>query len=182
MLKKIIGYFLAVTGVIGFEFLGKYNGELIPYPVLWCCLSLAISIAGFYLIYLSKSNTLSKQEKYTRERLSKLKLNGDKILLTVDNCEIRENNYYVEVNNESNSTVEIIDALHDSNRNQQDFIEQSAIIYYLEAGDKKLRLTSQSFPFNAKTLTNYIEDNQLVLYVNRSDESDYVFEFLGKLI
>ena len=43
-------------------------------------------------------------------------------------------------------------------------------------------MTSQSFPFNAKTLTNYIEDNQLVLYVNRSDESDYVFEFLGKLI
>jgi len=180
MLKNLIGYLLAAIGFIGFVFFRKYNGSAIPYSTLWFFLSIAVVLVGLCLIYLTKSNKLSKQEKYNKERLDRLKQSGERILLTVDNCEIRENNYHEEVINESSSRVQQIDALYDPNRNyRQDYIEQSAIIYYYKTGDKKHRMTSQSFPFNAKTLTNYVENKTLALYVNRFDKNDYAFDIIG---
>lgn len=178
MLKKLIGYLLAGIGFIGFGFFRNYKGSVIPYSTLWLILSIAIGLVGLAFIYITKSNKLSKQEKYNKERLDRLKQSGERILLTVDNCEIKENNYYEEVVNESSSRVQQIDALYDPNRNyRQDYIEQSAIIYYYKNGDKKHRMTSQSFSFNAKVLTNYVEKKMIVLYVNRFDKNDYAFDF-----
>jgi hypothetical protein len=180
MLKKLTGYLLAGIGFIGFGFFRNYKGSTIPYSTLWLILSIAVGLIGLCLIPSKKSTKLSKQEKYNRERLDRLKQSGNKILLTVDNCEIRENSYYEEVINESSSRVQQIDALYDPNRNyRQDYIEQSAIIFYYTVGDKKKRMTSQSFPFNANTLTNYLENKMLVLYVNRFDENDYAFDIIG---
>lgn len=180
MLKKLTGYLFAGIGFIGFGFFRNYNGSVIPYSTLWFFLSIAVGLIGLYLIYFTKSNKLTKQEKYNKKRLDRLKQSGEKILLTVDNCEIRENNYYEEVIKESSSRVQQIDALYEPNRNyRQDYIEQSAIIYYYKIGDKKQRMTSQSFSFNAKTLTNCVENKMLFLYVNRFDKNDYAFEIIG---
>ncbi len=180
MLKKLTGYLLAGIGFIGFGFFRNYKGSVIPYSTVWFFLSIAVGLLGLGLIYLTKPNKLTKQEKYNKERLDRLKLSGERILLTVDNCEIRENNYYEEVINESSSSVQQIDALYDPNRNyRQDYIEQSAIIYYYKTGDTKHRMTSQSFSFSAKTLTNYVENKMLVLYVNRFDKNDYVFDIMS---
>jgi hypothetical protein len=180
MLKKLTGYLLAGIGFIGFIFFKSYKGTAIPYLTLWLFLSIFVGLLGLALIYLAKSNKLAKQEKYTKERLDRFKQSGERILLTVDNCEIRENNYYEEIINKSSSSIQQIDALYDPNRNySQKYIEQSAIIYYYTIGDKKLRMTSQSFPFNAKTLIGYVEKKWLVLYVNRLDKNDYAFEITG---
>lgn len=179
MLKKFTGYLLAGTGFIGFGFFRNYKGSVIPYSTLWFFLSIAVGLVGLCFIYLTKSNKLSKQEKYNKERLERLIQSGERILLTVDNCEIKENNYYEEVINESSSRVQQIDALYDPNKNyRQDYIEQSAISYYHKIGDKNHRITSQSFPFNAKTLTNYVEKKMLVLYINRFDKNDYAFDII----
>ena len=179
MLKKFTGYLLAGTGFIGFGFFRNYKGSVIPYSTLWFFLSSAVGLVGLCFIYLTKSNRLSKQEKYNKERLERLIQSGERILLTVDNCEIKENNYYEEVINESSSRVQQIDALYDPNKNyRQDYIEQSAIIYYHKIDDKKHRMTSQSFPFNVKTLTNYVEKKMLVLYINRFDKNDYAFDII----
>ncbi len=180
MLKKLTGYLFAAIGFIGFGFLRNYNGSVIPYPTLWFFLSIAVGLVGLSLIYLTKSNKLTKQEKYNKERVDQLKQRGERILLTVDNCEIRENNYYEEVINESGSRVQQIDALYDPNRNyRQNYIKQSAIIYYYKIDDKKYRMTSQSFSFNVKTLTNYVENKMLVLYVNPFDKTDYAFDLIA---
>ena len=180
MFKKLTGYFLVGIGFIGFGFFKNYKGSLIPFSKLWFFLSIAIGLLGLFLIYFTKSSRLSKQEKYNKERLDRLKQSGEKIFLDVDNCEIRENNYYEEVINETSSRVQQIDALYEPNRNyRQDYIEQSAIIYYYKVGDKKHRITSQSFPFNAKTLTNYVENKKLVLYVNRFEKNEYAFDIIG---
>ena len=131
MLKKLTGYLLASIGFLGFGFFRFYKGTLIPLSTLWFFVSIVVGIVGFYLIYTSKSVKSSKQEKYNKERLDRLKQNGEYILITVDNCEIRENNYYKEVVSESSSKVQQIDALYDPNRNyKQQYVEQSAIVYY----------------------------------------------------
>jgi len=179
MLKKLTGYFFAAIGFIGFVFFKNYKGSIIPYSTIWFFLSFAVGLVGLGLIYLTKSNKLTKQEKYNKEFLEQLKKSGERILLTVDNCEIRENNYYQEVINENSTRVQQIDAIYEPNRNyHQDYIEQSAIIYYYKIGDTKYRMTSQSFSFNAKTLTNYVENKMLVLYVNRFDKNNYAFELV----
>ncbi len=176
MVKKLLGYLLAVIGFIGFGFFRNYHGTLIPLITVWFFVSILIGIAGIYLIFTSKTDKHTEQEKYNAKRLENLKKNGEKILLTVDNCEIRENNYYEEVPQRSSSYVRTIDALYEPNRNyEQKFIEQSAIVFYYTNGDKKIRMTSQSFFVNAKTLQNNINNKMINLYVNRLDKNDYIF-------
>jgi uncharacterized membrane protein YuzA (DUF378 family) len=180
MPKKLTGYILAVIGFIGFGFFRNYKGYVIPLSTLWFLGSIIIGLAGLYLIYTSKSVKLSKQEKYNKERLGRLKKSGERVLLTSDNCEIRENNYYEEVVNESSSKAQKIDALYDPNRNYKaNYVQQSAIIYTYTAGDQKIKMTSQPFLFDAKTLVSYIERKMISLYINRFDKKDYMFEIVG---
>jgi hypothetical protein len=180
MLKKLTGYIFAVIGFIGFGFFRNYRGNVIPLSTLWFFVSIAIGFTGLYLIYISKSLKSSKQEKYNKERLNRLKQNGERVLLTADNCEVKENNYYKESVNESFSKIQQIDALYDPNRNyKQNYIEQSVIVYSYTNGDKKIKMQSQSYPFDAKTLASYIENKMIFLYVNRFDKKDYIFDFIG---
>jgi hypothetical protein len=177
MIKKIIGYILSILGLLGFGFFKNYNGTSIQYPTIWLFLSAIIGIFGLVLIYLSKSDKLSRQEKINNEKLEKLKQNGEKIILTTENCEIRENSYFEEINKDSSSSIVQVDALFDSNRNySQNYVEKSAIIYYHKFGENKYRMTSQTFPFNADNLRNYVEKQKLALYINRYDKNDYSFD------
>ena len=134
-------------------------------------------MGGLALVYFGKSRRLSKQAKYNKERLDRLKQTGEKILLSLDNCEVRENNYYEDVEPDNSSKIQQIDALYDPNRNyKQNYVEQSAIIYYYTATGKRIRMTSQSFPFNADLLKRHIENNKAYLFVNRFNKQDYEFE------
>ena len=97
----------------------------------------------------------------------------------IDNCEIRENNYYEEKNDERLSKIQAIDALYNPNENyKQNYIEQTAIIYNYDIGYKKIKMTSQSFPFSTGILINYIENKSIMLYFNKLDETDYAFEII----
>ena len=177
--KKLTGYLFAAIGFIGFGFFKNYEGSIIPFSMLWFVVSILIGIIGLYLIYTSKSRKVSKQERYNEVHLDQLKQNGEKILLTIDNCEIRENNYYEEANDERFYKIQAIDAMYNPNENyKQIFVEQTAIIYNYNDGYKKIKMTSQSFPFGTETLRNYIENKSLVLYVSRLDKTDYAFEII----
>jgi hypothetical protein len=180
MLKKLIGYLFATFGFLGYVFFKNYKGSDIPYPSPCYILCSILGLAGLFLIYKSKSSSISDQERFNQEILNRLKQKGERILLTLDNCEIRENNYYQETIKEGVLISEVYDALYDTNRNyHQDYIEQSAIIYYYKTDGKKNRMTSQSFSFNAATLTNYVKNKKIVLYVNRFDKEDYAFELIN---
>ena len=181
MFNKITGCLLVVMGFIGIIFFRKYNGSVIPYPTLWYFLCLAISFGGLYLFSSINSNKLSKQEKHNVENLNLLKQNGEKIILTVDNCEIKENKYFQEIIDERSTNTQAIDALLDTNKKyeKEAYIEQSAIIYYYKFGDRKIRMTSQPFSFNAIVLTNYIDNKKIILYVNRFDINNYAFDLLS---
>ena len=111
-----------------------------------------------------------------RGTVERLRKDGEKIILTTTNCEVKENNYYDEVVNKKIGTGAVVDALYDPNRNvRQNYIEQSAIIYYYQSGSKKIRMTSQTFPFNAETLGKYLENSSVVLYVDRNNKNEYAF-------
>ncbi len=184
MLKKFtrsllaaIGFLFVVIGFIGYVFFRSYNGSVIPLSTFWFFVSIAIGSAGLYFIYIFLSTKVSNQEKFNKEHLEALKLKGEKFLLTADNCEIRNNNHYEEAESESSSRAKLIDGLYDPNRNyRQDYMEQSVIIYNYHDGDKKIRMTSQSFPLDAVTLASYIENKKGSLYVDRFNKNDFVFD------
>lgn len=166
MIKKITGYVLAVIGLIGLGFFENYDGSLIPYPIIWIIASIVIGAAGAYLIAVTKVHKISRQQKANEIRLRDLQQHAERILLTPDNYEIRENNYYQKGN----------DNEPDDNYKQR-YIEQSAIVYYYNHDGKTIRMTSQTFSANAKMLKGIIEDGKLILYVNRFDKNDYAFDF-----
>jgi hypothetical protein len=177
MIRKLLGYLFAFIGFIGLGFFRYYKGTVISYPFLSFCISIAIGIIGWYFISTSKSNKQSKQKRYEKEQLNKLKANAERITLNVDNCEIRENDYYEEYLHESMTKSQMIDASFDSNRNSsQHHVIQSAIIYYYQSTNGMQKMISQSFPFNAETLKNYIETKSIILYVDRFDKKKYRFE------
>ena len=177
MFKKLAGWFFIVVGFVGGAFFKNYKGSLIPLSSIWFFISILFCIVGFFLIYTSKLKKNTRQEKYNKERLNRLKLNGEKILLTVENCEIKENNYYEEIMNESDHRAQAIDALFDPNRNYKEHhVEQSAIIYTYFDANKKVRMVSATFPFDGKILAGYIERKMICLYVNRFDNNDFAFD------
>jgi hypothetical protein len=94
MLQRITGYTIACIGLLGYGYFKSYKGSLIPYPTVWLFVSVAIGLLGIYIA--TRKRKVSQQEAYTKALLKKLKQSGEKIVLTNDNCEIRENNYYEE--------------------------------------------------------------------------------------
>jgi hypothetical protein len=177
MFKRIISYILLATGVVLIGFFRNYHGNLISNSGVWYFLSFILLVAGLYLYHNSKSSKLSKQEKYDKKRLERLKTQGEKIIVTPDTSEIRENSYYEEVVSNTVSKVQVFDAVYDSNRNySQKYVQQSAIIFYPNPQLKIRRIASQSFPIAAETLRTYIENGFVILYINKQNQDDYMFE------
>ena len=173
MIKTVLGYAIAGTGFMGFIYFRNYTGKMIPMPFAWQMLSAVVGLAGIYLAFTGKKISAQK----TADHLTQ---NREKIILTTDNCQVRENNYYEEITNNSISDAAVFDALYDPDRNHRtQLIEQSAIIFYYENAGKKIKMTSQSFPCNAETLSAYIKSGEVAIFINRFDKSDYAFEILG---
>lgn len=63
MLKKTIGYILAITGGLCFIFFDKYEGHLIAYPRFWYIISIAVTLVGIYMISLPKLARALKERK-----------------------------------------------------------------------------------------------------------------------
>ncbi len=176
MVQKIAGYIIAGIGLIGLGYFRRYHGTVIPYPFLWLIVSGLVCIAGIWMVGSAGKKKLLGKEQEDDARVDKLMRSGEKILLTTGNCETKENSYHREIDNESMSKAEMLDASFYPNRNyRQEFIEQSAIIYQYQGAGKQIRMVSQSFPFSKNSLTAMVENKQLHLYINPFDKNDYVF-------
>ncbi len=174
MSQKYAGYFLLIVAFICYKlrytfFLAFLNPELI------IIIAIIIAITGTCLVISIGQN--KKVSKLHEEALKKLKSTSEKIILTANNCEVRENNYYEQVADNSLNDVTVADALYDPNRNvQQNYIQQTAIIYYYNNKGGNLRLTSQTFPFNKERLIYFLNSGNVILYVDKSNPADYAFE------
>src|SRR5450432_4234474 len=97
MIKKLFGYTIAAIALISISFFSHYQGDLIPYPMLWIILSIIVLATGFYIALTSKT----KKEMVTAAEYSnhhnQLVATGEQIKLDIDSCEIKENNYYEEI-------------------------------------------------------------------------------------
>lgn len=134
-------------------------------------------IVGVYLIFLSYLKAANKNKNRHQKKVTKLKADGKKIILSPHNCIVKENNYYEEKVDNSFSRIAVADSLYEPNRNvTQNYKEQTAIIFYYKNKGEELRLTSQTFPFNSDKLNAYLKNGSVILYVSRLDKNDYAFD------
>jgi hypothetical protein len=177
MLLKLIGYILAVLGLIGIGFFKDHNSIAFKNDDLWFVISFIICLLGLFMIYIARKIKAQNKLQNNIKIHDNLKRVGERIVLTNENCIVKENNYYSETVDNSLSEVSVIDALYAPNRNvKQNYIKQTAIIFYYTVKGNKLRLTSQTFPLDREQITGYINSGSLVLFVNRFDANEYYFE------
>jgi ABC-type transport system involved in multi-copper enzyme maturation permease subunit len=175
MVKKLSGYCLAGIGLLGFIYFKSYKGNTIPLPILWIILSLVIAAIGAYLIVSARLNKQVEKSTESSAKLSRIKENGERILIDLDNCEFKTSSI-AQLNTESFSRIQMIDALYDPNRNH---VENNStvtyIIYKHKTGDTIEKFVSKPFPIDDTTLKYYISQNKIVLYVDRFDRAKYFF-------
>src|SRR5450432_2919595 len=135
MIKKLFGYIIAGIAAMGFAFFRSYKGELIPYPALWFILSIVVLGIGLYIVFTSKTKKEIVAAAGDLNHRNKLIANGEQIKLDIDNCEIRENNYYEEIPDHNFGGTELIVAAFDPNEDHlEKYVDQSAIIYHHKIG------------------------------------------------
>lgn len=175
IIKKLSGYLLIGIGLLGFIYFKSYKGSTIPLPVLWLLLSLIIAAIGAYLIVTAKLNKQIQQTNENSDKLSRIKETGERLLIELENCDFKTGSIS-QLNRESFSSVQMIDALYDPNRNH---VETSStvtyIIYKHKTGNPFEKFISQPFSIDETTLKYYISQNKIVLYIDRFDRTKYFF-------
>ena len=138
-----------------------------------------VFLIAFYIAYTGRTKReIATSTEYSNHH-AKLIATGEQIKLDIDSCEIKENNYYEEIPDHNLGGTELIVAAFDPNESYEEkYVEQSAIIYHHKIGDTTEKYISQTFPFGTETLTLHILNNDIILYVDRFDRSNYLFDLI----
>ena len=104
------------------------------------------------------------------EDQNNLKQHGEKIIIDLDNCDIKENNYYEDI-----ASKIMLPAQADNYREQ--YIVQSVIIYNYNRNGASEKFVSQTFAVDTITLESHILNNEIILYVDTFDRGKYFFDF-----
>lgn len=130
MTFKAAGYCISILGFVSFVLLIGFEDIQNPNKLFWQTTSFISGLVGCFFLYVVKVLNGSEAEQYHYERVSHFVRDGDRILMTLDNCTIKENNYYEDIIHERRSTIRALDDLYDPSRNMEKrYVEQSVIIY-----------------------------------------------------
>lgn len=175
-MKNILGIILIVVGVILFLFFKNYNGSLLPYPTLWFFVGIILVFLGIRLFASSKLKIVKESEKSHLSEIKRLKENGEKIFVELNDCEIVSSKYQMELPQSRNYRVQALDSLYDNNKSVDTVeINQSRIIYKNTDIDRVF--TSPLIDKDKITLTFTLSKHKsTVIYVDRLDKDLYYFD------
>jgi len=109
-------------------------------------------------------NDLTEEQNY-------LKQHGEKIILDLDNCDIKENNYYEDATSKGLALIDV-DAY------KEKYIVQTVIIYnHTTRNGVTEKFVSQTFSLDTVTLESHILNKEIILYVDPFDRSKCFFDF-----
>ena len=179
MVKKVIAYIIAIICLICIFYFVSYHGNLIPHPGLWAIGSVVVGLLAAYMGITAKTTRIIKQEQGVQEKTSYLKQSGKKIIISLDNCEIKENNYYEEAGTNW-SQDPAVDSIYNPGENaEQQEVDQSVIVYYYDQGVSEYEMVSHVFNHDAISLSAFIVNKQVALYINPHNVKDYLFELIN---
>ena len=180
-MKLFLAYVLAGIGSIACIFFYNYSGEIIPLKAVWLLISVVCTIYAVYQIIKYKSEKRVRLESYTADntRIDKLKDNGERIRITLENCEVKTRTFTNETTNTHVGDIQMLDGLYDDNRNfKSSEVQQTYIVFHRrDATGNITKFTSKAFNTSAVQLRNYIDKrNGVNLYIDKKNPNNYFFD------
>ena len=178
-MRTAVGLLLIVVSFIGTIFFRRYNGTVIPYPVLWYLSLIVLGLLGVGLIYSSLRKTKKIVEQLVNSEIEKLKSNSEKIELNFDKCEFKSGSFSHQVEDQNMGAVKFfapgslasgIDTTITEN------VIQSYLTYTDTINGELCKFISQSFPFDQTVLKFYVLNHNITLYVDRFNRKKYLFD------
>lgn len=177
-MRLIIGSFLIIVSFLAAFWFRKYNGTLIPYPILLFLACVVIGGGGIWLVYSSLKRSIRREsDQHLAQRL-KFKATAEKMKVQFDFCEFKDASYFEEVRDER---LGLISLASPASLAQKDTAIQrknkSSLIY--RPPQQQEEFVSGSFHLDATTLKTYVLQDRLFLFVDRFDRTKYFFEMQG---
>jgi hypothetical protein len=178
--KNILATICAIAGAFIVLFFRNYNGHVIPYPVFWWLLGITLLPISSWLFYSARKNVAKGKNKIVRQRIEKLKLEGEKITVNFDDCELLTGYKKVidEGENVSSSltTNLVIDYIDDEPAPYQD-VETCVLIYKTEFQGTKINFFSPRIRKDVVTLEFQLGNKkQIDLYVDKTNPKNFWFD------
>jgi len=173
---KLTGVVFIVFGIIVLIFFTQSNGSLAPYPLLMHVLGIALIPTGLGMIIFNYRKNSGRNRNSPFGSHQYLKESGEKIIVSLDDCEFKSNDYEIEMPDLQTQYDAFEGPEHGTHIEN---ILQTMVIY-----NSKTRLgieTFQSpvFPLDIISLKTHIMKQELILYIDRKDRSNYCFELTG---
>ncbi len=191
MWRRIIAYILFGLGILTITFFRKYSGEIIPYPFLFWLLGIAMFFGGFLFLRYTPSRKELTIQKQISEMISDLKENGERILVDLSQCELKEHNYFEEKERYGHKTelltldiereIQAWNSISGSSMGNFEQVQvKQTVMVYLRANNqtgKTEKFISRIIPKDKVTLAFYLnQQKQTTLYVDRVDRNRYYFD------
>ena len=170
MLRNIISYTLIGIGFLGLGYFRSYHGNLIPVPFLWFILSIVIlGIGIFFSLLFKRKKVIADSES----QLSQLKSNGEKIILDIEFCEFKTNDFQEIVDSIKLSGIQMYDALYNEAYNYTTADRNQTVIIYSHKNEK---FVSPIFSIDEITIQARIMQRLAILYVDKFERTKFYFE------
>jgi|GEM_PF-1600202 len=181
-MNKIAGYIFITLGMIGIGFFITYRGSAFPLKELWFVLSLTIAIAGAFIMAknIIRNSKFGAVDDAEFLRVQELKSSGEKVSLTLDNCEVKTRSYVQDItDNRTPTRTQMIDGLFAPERNYQSReIVQTYIVLQREYDGRIFNFYSNPVAMSEESLRFYLsEANRFFLYIDRQNPRNYYFDF-----
>ncbi|MBV4359664.1 hypothetical protein [Pinibacter aurantiacus] len=181
-MNKIAGNVLITLGMIGIGFFITYRGTAIPLKELWFVLSLTVAIAGAFILAKNviRNSKFGAVDDAEFIRVQELKSSGEKVSLTLDNCEVKTRSFVQQIGgDEMPDRAQMIDGIFAPERNYQ---AQETVQTYIrlqqEYDGRIFNFYSPPVTMGEESLRFYLsEANRIFLYIDRRNPRNYYFDF-----
>jgi hypothetical protein len=181
MIKLILGSLSFGLGFLTLVFFMEYNGTAIQNPWLFQFIGFFVLVVGIALFYWTYRTLRLQNEKNMETQLSNIKRNGNKVQVDLLKCEIIQNSYLEEKENNNigiYSNIKFWDALIDSNSKDEYLpVNQMRLIYTVSKNDEEESYVSQLIYCDRETLLMKLySQKETLLYIDKDDNRMYYFD------
>jgi hypothetical protein len=178
-MRTIVGIFLIIVSFFGMIFFRRYDGSVIPYPILWYLAFIILGFFGVWLIYTATRKIERVVEQNINAEVEIFKSKSEKIELDFDKCEFKSGSFSHQVEDPNMRAVKFL-APGSLTSNIDTTITENVIQSYLTYTDiingQPQKFISHSFPFDQTTLKFYVLKHNITLYVDRFNREKYLFD------
>ena len=174
-MKNGTGYLFLGLGTLGFLFFLIYGGAAIPEREMWFVLSIVMAGVGGYWVLRRKWEKARVDNAAQFSHSYDLRYNGEKIRVTLDNCEVKSRSYQQDITNYGlPSRIE----MYNGNRNYKTKeVLQTYIVYYKIINGVEYTFVSDARSVSREVMRRFLEGQKGVdLYIDKNDATIYMFD------